>query len=134
MKNSELWGQYKQYTEDLTTNSRKLAFIAGGLCWFFKDDKGVFPVLILITLLLLVLYFAFDLLQYFTAALFYRQWIRAAETERYNNTGTLDGDYEKPAWLDRPAFTCWCVKTIILLIIYGCLGWHIISTSLSAKS
>ena len=125
MKNKDLWDQYQRYTEDLTINSRKLAYVAGGLCWFFKSEDGTFPAMILLALLFLVLFFFFDLLHNLLAAVVYRIWIRLHEEKKYKETGTIEGEYDKPVWLDRPAFTCWCFKNVVLLLTYVFLGWHI---------
>lgn len=130
MKNSELWEQYQKYTLDLTANSRKLAYVAGGLCWFFKDDNNTFPPKILMALFFLVLFFLFDLLHYFITAVIYRRWIRSKEKTMYEKTGTIEGEYDKPVWLDYPAFTCWFIKFFALLAVYSFLGWHILKSTI----
>jgi hypothetical protein len=42
MKIEELWTQYQYYTQDVTENSRKLAFAIAAICWFFKTPEATF--------------------------------------------------------------------------------------------
>ena len=118
MKNADLWASYQSYTKDATEFARKIAFAAAAICWFFKNDSGQFPTNITWALLFVVGFFAADLLQSLIAALVYRRWIHNEEHKRFAASGNIEGDYEKPRWLDYPAFTCFCLKLALLLLGY----------------
>jgi len=126
MKNEDLWNQYMEYTQDLTANCRKLAFAAAALCWFFKTKDHQFPSLILKALAFTVAFFLANILQYFLAALFLRFWTRRQEKAKWKQNQTLEGEYDKPAWLDYPAFTMWWAKIILLLLAYGSIGLYLV--------
>lgn len=79
MKNEELWAQYKEYTQDLSTNCRQLGFASAGICWFFKTETYTFPNTIIYALGFTVAFFILDMLQYFTAAILIRMWTRSNE-------------------------------------------------------
>jgi hypothetical protein len=125
MNNAELWQSYKEYTQTLSDNSRKLAFAAGGLCWIFKTGTASFPSVVRVALAFIIVFFICDLLQFIVGAVFLRYWTRKAEKEMWQKHSTIDGDYEKPAWLDTPSFTFWWAKIIALLLAYLFLGKHI---------
>ena len=127
MTNKDLWDSYKYYTESLSSALRTLGFAAGGACWLFKNTDNTFPRPILSALLFVALYFLCDVLQYLLGALVTRCWTRHAEKERYRETHSIEGDYDKPAWLDCPAFMFWLLKLIALGVGYGFLAWHILS-------
>lgn len=126
MKNSELWAQYDGYTKDLSANCRKIAFGAAAICWFFKSPDVIFPPAIIKALGFTVAFFMADILQYFTAAIVLRLWIRHQEKKLWATEQTIEGDYEKPFWLDFPAFTLWWFKVILLLITYIFIGMQLL--------
>jgi hypothetical protein len=130
MKNSELWAQYQDYTRELTAHSRKLAVAAAGVCWLFKDDSGAFPILILVSLLFVVLFFLFDLGQPFIAVVLYRWWIRREEVSKYRETGSIEGEYDKPAWLDKPVFGLWFMKVPLVLLSWLFAVAHVVRASI----
>jgi hypothetical protein len=125
MTNKELWGQYKDYTTDLTSNARKLAFAAGAIAWFFKDDNNLFPKTILLAIGFLVLFFISDILQFMSGALVIRWWTRKEEKKKYAKTASLEGQYDKPAWLDYPSLTFWFLKILFLLLTFAFIGGYI---------
>lgn len=125
MKNDELWRQYQEYTADLTNNARKLAFAAGAIAWFFKEEGNAFPKSILIAIGFLVLFFICDILQFIFGALMIRWWTRKEEKKRYKETESIEGEYDKPAWLDYPSCTLWYLKIIFLLLTFTCIGVYI---------
>ena len=125
MKNSDLWAQYNNFTKDLSDNIRKLAFASAAISWLFKSQSNEFPSDILYALGAIVVFFFFDILQYVLGALFIKFWTEHKEKEFHTNTGTIEGDYQKPKWLDYPPFLCWLLKCIALLVSYGYLGKHI---------
>ena len=126
MKNQELWKQYEDYTKELTGNARKLAFAAAAICWFFKASDDKFPTLILFALSFVVLFFMADILQFFCGALMLRLWTRKQEKLKHKKTGTIEGDYDKPAWLDHPSFGLWCLKIIALFLSFLFIGLHLL--------
>lgn len=125
MNNSEAWGQYKDYTRDVTEYSRKLGFAGAAICWFFKDASAVFPGLILYALAFLVIFFIFDILQGMAGALLTRQWLHREELKRLADSGSVEGDYYKPRWLDYPAFTLFLLKVASLVMGFIFIGLHI---------
>src|SRR3954470_822151 len=118
MKGEVVWENYRGYTKDLTEFSRKLAFAAAAICWFFRTPSYKFPSLIILALTLLVGYFFCDVLQYFVAALKLRRWIRDKEIEHYDRTGKLDGDFDMPEHLDRLPFRLWWTKIVMLQMAF----------------
>ena len=129
MKNSELWESYSDYTKILTETARKLGFAAAAICWFFKAPDNSFPSHILIALGFVVLYFISDMLQFLFGAIVLRFWTRSKEKKMCRETGTIEGDYKKPAWLDYPSFTLWWIKVVCLLLGFLFIGVHLLSLS-----
>jgi len=115
MKITDCWEQYKAYTEDVTSQSRKLGLVVGAGCWFFKTPDASFPFWILLSLVSLVAFFLLDLLQMISASVLLRCWTRKQEKKLWAEKNTIDGDVEKPWWLDRPSFTFFCLKFGALL-------------------
>ena len=118
MTNKELWEQYVGYTKDTSTIARSLAFGAIAVCWVFKDPDGSFPYGIFNALEWTVFFFIFDLAQYLISAILYWIWIRRAEKTMHKKTGSIEGSYDKPAWLDRPARIFWLLKIAALALAY----------------
>lgn len=127
MKNAELWAAYRSYTEELTKLSRQLAFAAAAICWFFKREPVAFPSAIIWSLSFVVLFFLFDLLQFFVSAHVHRLWTRREEERQWRESNSIDGEYEKPWYLDRPAFVLFNAKIVSLLLAFVMLGLHFIS-------
>lgn len=127
MKNQEVWSNYKDYTRDITEFSRKLAFGGLAICWFFKGSDLVFPKLILASLLFFILFFIFDILQSLTGALLLRLWIRSEENRLWEETGSIDQEYNKPAWLDGPSYGFFIFKIISIFVAFGLIIFHIVS-------
>lgn len=128
MKNEELWNQYKEYTQELTVNCRKLGFASAGICWLFKTETYTFSTSIIYALGFTVAFFMLDILQYISAALIIRFWTRSKEKKMWEQEKTLEGEYNKPAWLDYPTFTMWWLKIISLFFAFGSITIHLIRT------
>jgi hypothetical protein len=122
VKNSDLWAQYDHFTKDLSDNARKLAFAAAAISWFFKTSENNFPPQVLWALRFVVLFFICDFLQYFLGALSIKFWTEYHEDKKYKETGSIDGEYLKPKWLDYPVFSMWWLKVLALLASYAFLG------------
>jgi hypothetical protein len=75
MKIEKIWEEYKDSKKDLTNNGRKLAFGAAAVCWFFKSPDARFPTLIIFSLLFIVLFFTFDILQFLSSVVSIRSWV-----------------------------------------------------------
>lgn len=125
MKNADLWKQHEEYTASLSANCRKLAFASAAIGWIFKTPEGYFPGLILASLGFTIAFFLVDILQYLLAALFLRFWTQHQEAKRWKQTNTIDGDYDKPRWLDWPAFVCLLAKVTFLLVAYALIIGHV---------
>lgn len=120
MKNSDLWGQYTTYTEEFSKFSRQLGYAAVAICWLFKAADLTFPTPILIALGCVVAFFISDILQFFVSAHLLRWWTRNQECRIYKETGSLEGEeYEKPSWIDAPAFCFFNIKAFLLLATYA---------------
>lgn len=126
VNNSEVWGQYKSYTRDITEFSRKLGFAGVATCWVLKSADDSLPGYVLWALGFFVLFFISDILQGLVAALVLRRWIRSEEIELHRMTGKIEGEYNKPQWLDYPAFTLFLLKVSFLLIGFLYIGFAII--------
>lgn len=122
MKHAELWASYNNYTLDLSKLTRQLAFAAAALCWFFRTPRTTFPPHIYVALTFVVAFFIADILQYFSGAWLVRIWTRKEEVRRWQEGQNIEGDYDKPWWLDVPPFVLFNVKIIALLAAFGFLG------------
>jgi len=122
MKIAECWQQYWERTKVVTDQSRKLGLVVGAACWFFKTPEGSFPPYILRALVSLVAFFFLDLLQFFVAAALLRWWTRREETTLWKTKGTVEGDVEKPWWLDKPPFVFFVVKIFAFLVSFAFLS------------
>ncbi len=126
MTNAEIWGQYKDYTRDLTEFSRKLAFAAAAIAWALKTDTG-FSGSGLLALASVVIFFMADVFQSLTAALCLRRWLYAEEEKRWMETKSIEGDYQKPKSLDKPAFFFFGVKIAALMLSFAFIGAEIVA-------
>lgn len=122
MNNQEAWGQYKDYTRDITEFSRKLAFAGAAICWVLKRKDGTFPEHVLTALVFIVGFFIADILQSFIGALLLRRWITKEEIKKWMEFQTIEGEYQKPRWLDYPSYTLFIVKIVLLLIGFIYIG------------
>lgn len=122
MTNKELWESYAFYTGELTKLSRQLAFASAAICWLFRTAEGTFPSAILFSLGSVVIFFCFDTLQYLVSAHLLRWWTRQKEKEMWESNQTILGEYEKPAWLDAPAFVLLNLKITALFSAFVGLG------------
>ena len=125
MKNSEAWGNYKDYTRDVTEFSRKLAFAGIAIVWVLKPEDGSFTNLSLLALAFVVMYFLGDVAQYLTGAIRWYIWINSEEEKNIENTGGIEGDYSPPVSLDTPVFYLFWVKVALLIIGFIFLGAEI---------
>jgi len=73
----------------------------------------------IIGLSLIVTFFFFDLLQYVSGAIVTGIWTRHAEKRKYNDTGSIEGEYQRPAWLDWPTLGLFWIKIAILAAGFG---------------
>lgn len=93
------WDEYKKSTSTFSSICRQLAFAEGGICWLFKTQGQKLPLIFLITLTFLVVFFILDAWQYHEISRTYRKCARKYEkeveegritavTEIYKDTGT----------------------------------------------
>ena len=122
MTNKEVWTQYKEYSQSTSDISRKLAFAGIAICWLFRDQNSGFPKLVFNALIFLLVFFLFDLLQYLITTLLLKKWIRKEEIRMWETTNKIEGNYQKPTWIDMPAFTLFTCKIIALIISFFLLG------------
>lgn len=122
MKNKDLWQAYTEYTFETTKHARQLAFAGAAICWFFRSPEVTFPRLIMVALLVFVLYFVVDIVQYITAAVKIRDWTLAEEKRQWEESDTIDGEYHKPASLDYWPYRLFVAKLVVLLAAFMALG------------
>lgn len=127
MKNADVWDQYKSYTKDVTELSRKLGFAGAAICWVLKSPNGALSSSVLLSLAFFVLFFMADTLQGVLGALILRVWIRREEKRMWTESGSLDGEYLKPPWLDYPSFSLFLMKIVFLLVGFAALAVEIFS-------
>lgn len=133
MKIADHWTSYVEYTEDLTKTCRQLGLANGAICWFFKSPTVTFPKSILVALLLLCLYFLFDVLQYFIASWRIKSWLEKEETKAMNEVGHLNLEIDKPISLDKPIFIMGRLKVIFLILSYGMVILELVLRAVSFK-
>lgn len=125
MTNQDVWNQYKEYSQSTSEIARKFGFAGIAICWFFRTEGGLFPILVKVSLILFLLFFFFDFLQYFISTILLKRWIRDKEIKMWEQTGSIDGDYQKPTYIDFPAFILFITKTIVLLIAFLIFGKYL---------
>jgi len=118
MTGKELWEQYQHYTRDITEHGRKLGFGGAALCWIFKRNDFTFPLMIYAALLFFILYFIADILQSLTAALVIKFFTERQEAKMWRETKTIDGDIQKPRWVDAPALLFFSAKCVLLVAAF----------------
>ena len=103
---ADAWKEYNKNTQILSELARKLAFGSAVICWFFRSKEITFPNFISFALGFIVLFFLFDLFQYFSAVLKIRKWLQFEEVKVIKEKGKLSGDEEvlKPTGLVKPIF------------------------------
>ena len=126
MTGKELWQQYQHYTRDLTEHGRKLGFAGAAICWLFKDSNFTFPFVIYLALLAFVAYFICDVLQSLLGALFDRFFTEDAEAKLWRETKSIEGEIQKPRWVDVPAFTCFLLKSVFLVAGFAFVAWELL--------
>lgn len=122
MTNKEVWDQYKEYSQSTSEISRKIAFAGIAICWLFRDKNNDFPTLVMYSLIFLLIYFFLDLMQYLISALLLKKWIRKEEIKMWEYIGKIEGNYNKPIWIDIPAFSLFISKLTFLIISFILLG------------
>ena len=124
MKNADVWENYKEYTRDVTENSRKLAFAGVAICWILRRDDGSFPVLAIGALLFIVAYFILDIVQSMVSAIRLKRWIQQEEKTIWeeSNQESIEGEYLLPRDLDRPAQIIFYCKIGALLFGFSFIG------------
>lgn len=111
----DIWTEYQENTRELSENARKLAFACAAICWFFKSNAATFPGKIIYSLVFIVLFFLFDMLQYLVSAVTIRTWATRKEKILQFNKLPLDSKVEKPRWLVRYPFYLFLLKLFFLL-------------------
>ena len=125
MKGKDLWAQYQHYTRDLTEHGRKLGFAGVAICWVFKKDDFTFPRLIYAALLCFILYFITDILQAFRGAMAVKYFTEGQEDKLWKETGSIEGEIDKPLAVDRAAFLFFKIKIYVILAAFGCIGMYL---------
>lgn len=126
----ELWKIYQDYTVAVSNIARQLAFGAAAICWIFKESDANFPALILYSLSFIVLFFFFDGLQYYLAAIKRRETLyseqkkianQLPEAKRLIHTKKMKKGEELLEWPDNyddNTYRIWKLKFCFLAISY----------------
>jgi len=122
MTNKEVWQHYAEYTDRVTSVARKLGFAAVAVIWVIGGRNVNIEGLLRYSLFIIAVFFVIDLLQFFVGSLILRFWIRKQEKQFHRKDSTIEGDYQKPSWIDTPTFILWLLKIITLLICYILIG------------
>lgn len=125
MDNASAWGNYVDYTRDITEFSRKLAFAGIAICWIIKPAESGFSVFSLGAIALIVSFFIFDLAQYSIAAIRWYRWIKSEERANLEKHASLEGDYSPPDDMDRPVFIAFWMKVASLVSGYFLIGLEV---------
>jgi hypothetical protein len=126
MTGKELWAEYQHYTRDITEHGRKLGFGGAAICWIFKSNDFTFPRPIYFALLCFVGYFIADILHGLSAALTIRFFTQYQEKKLWKKTHSIEGEIQKPRWVDWPAFAFFIGKVILLAAGFACIGFHLL--------
>ena len=122
----ELWSEYEACTRELTESTRKLAFAGAAICWFFRSPQVTFPTSINFSLFFIVAFFTFDILQFLSATLLLKFWVRHKEIEielKQREGESIDEqDFLKPTWLNQGPFTFFILKILFLFGAFIALG------------
>jgi hypothetical protein len=110
-----LWSRYREYTRDITEHARTLGFAGVAICWLFKTDALVFPSLIYWALLFFIGYFVADFLLPLAGAVTLKLFTEAQEKRLWAEKRNLDGEIQKPRWVDLPVFYFFTAKCVLLL-------------------
>jgi hypothetical protein len=79
------WKEYETYTSKLSIVCRRLAFAEGAAFWILKPNNEKLPIIIVLGLLILVLYFISDTLQYLIGMLGYEELADEAREKLASN-------------------------------------------------
>lgn len=125
MTNKEVWQDYKEYTEGVTSVARKLGFAGIAIIWVIIGKKSIFLYPMNYALLSIVMFFIFDLLQFIAGALMIKKWIRKQEIKNWEKPGTIEVQYNKPTYLDHPSFILFLLKIGALFFGYVLIGLYL---------
>ena len=102
--NKEIWEQYSNFAIDLSNNARKLAFGGAAIAWIFKTEENTFSISVLCALFFIIVFFILDIIQYLIGAIRLKHWIETEERKKQKETGDIEGEYEKPIYIDVPSY------------------------------
>jgi hypothetical protein len=125
MTSKELWEQYQFYTRDITEHGRKLGLGGVAICWIFKRDDFTFPVMIYVALFFFVSYFVTDILHALSGALMVKFFTEHQEGKIWKEKHSIEGEIDKPRWVDWPAFTFFIAKCILLAVGFVFIGIYL---------
>jgi len=114
MNITDVWNEFKQNTREVTESSRKIAFAAAAICWFFKTDNASFPKYIQLSLVFIVLYFIFDILQFLVSVISLKKWATRKEAILLLQKMPLDSPIIKPKWITKYPYWLFLTKLIFL--------------------
>jgi hypothetical protein len=107
------WKEYETYTDKVSTVCRQLAYAEGGILWIvfnINSNRCIFLVF-----LFLILYFIFDVIQYYIGM---RNYYKLAQEhqKKYERDGEKlkVADIEKPSSTNRTEKQCLYVKLILI--------------------
>ena len=130
----DAWDSYKDYTEISSTNSRKLAFTAGVICWVFRSPDNTFPEEILFAIIFIVGFFIADLLQYIAASIILFFWTRNQERNKHvNDIPIEDVEISLSPTLDVFPRSLFYIKIALLFMAYIYIMRHVLGIHYSGS-
>tara|TARA_R110002110_G_scaffold415807_1_gene656425 strand:- start:39299 stop:39709 length:411 start_codon:yes stop_codon:yes gene_type:complete len=120
----DLYKEYEVQTEILSNICRQLGFASGGIIWLFRQNGEIeLPFLPLIVLITLLIYFLFDLLQFFLAAKKIKEIFSSCHDKYESKNVKINPELEcirkRSDFIWSKRFMYW--KVYALLVTYGIL-------------
>jgi hypothetical protein len=128
MKLSDYLDAFYEYSDKASLLSRQLAFAGIAVVWLFKSGDGVnfqLPASLIYPLLLLVLAFIFDLLQYLVGACIWYFFHRFHEKRM--KSSNKDSSLLASHWYSKFIALFFCAKIISVLVAYLFLGKYFLT-------
>lgn len=113
------WNEFQAYTDKLSTVCRQLAFAEGGIFWIFFQKNA--PGFIVLGFFFLILYFVFDVLQYYFGRNECLEFAEKAQEKYETNKNISFRDIKKPKNPHKKIRKLLEIKLIFIAIASGIL-------------
>lgn len=129
---NEYWRDFQVYTDKLSTVCRQLAFAEGGIFWIFFQ-KNV-PEFVLPGFFFLILYFGFDVLQYYFGRKNYLELAEKSQEKYEANNKIKFEDIKKSKFFDQTTRKLVEIKLTFITLASGVLFIVLIKNFLCNQS